>query len=245
MKFRIVIGILCILIVSIFGLLVVFLFENGYLRFNYPSYSEYPVRGIDVSNHQHEIDWSKLDKTKVQFAFIKATEGGDFKDKRFVENWRNARNHNIQTGAYHFFTFCKSGEEQAANFIETVPDEEYMLPPVLDLEYGGNCKLIKTTEQVLSDVSTFVELLEEKYKRKVIFYVTKTSYQDFLVGRFPNNPIWFRDVYFEPRLREKRAWLFWQFADRGRLNGIDTFVDLNVFKGNKEEFLLLLSKRID
>jgi lysozyme len=215
---------------------VYFLFYEGYVRLNYPSYSEYPVQGIDVSNHQHEIDWEILDKQQVQFAFIKATEGGDFKDKSFEKNWENSNYYGVIRGAYHFFTFCKGGEEQAANFIETVPNEPNMLPPVVDLEYGGNCKLRKNKEELLSDIDVFIQLLEEEYHKPVIIYVMEDFYEDYLIGRYLNNPIWFRDVRRKPKIKDDRSWLFWQFANRGHLDGIDTFVDLNVFNGTKDEF---------
>lgn len=57
--------------------------HNGYIRLNYPSIYKYPVQGIDVSHHQNEIEWNKIDKSKIRFVFIKATEGGDFKEKLF------------------------------------------------------------------------------------------------------------------------------------------------------------------
>ncbi|HWN69830.1 MAG TPA: hypothetical protein VNM90_19445, partial [Haliangium sp.] len=50
------------------------------------------------------------------------------------------------------------------------------------------------------------------------------------------HPIWIRDVWAEPRLPDGARWTFWQFANRGRLPGIDTFVDLNVFAGSRASF---------
>ena len=67
-------------------------FQWGFLRFNYPDQTVYPVQGLDVSHHQGEIDWQAInaqaDQPKYRFVFIKATEGGDFKDPRFVRNWK-------------------------------------------------------------------------------------------------------------------------------------------------------------
>jgi hypothetical protein len=77
------------------------------------------VIGVDVSNHQGEIDWSALAGSNVAFAYIKATEGGDFRDRRFQLNWDGAKRAGLARGAYHFFTQCRSGAEQARNFIAT------------------------------------------------------------------------------------------------------------------------------
>ena len=59
------------------------LFWNGILLINNPDETEYPVRGVDVSAYQGEIDWTILANQNIDFAFIKATEGSSFVDKRF------------------------------------------------------------------------------------------------------------------------------------------------------------------
>src|SRR3990172_4519727 len=95
----------------------------------------YPVVGIDVSNHQGVIDWPKVRASGIAFAYIKATEGGDFRDKSFERNWQDSAKAGMPRGAYHFFTACKSGAEQAGNFIAAVPRESGSLPPVIDVEH--------------------------------------------------------------------------------------------------------------
>ena len=51
----------------------------------------YPVKGVDVSAHQKEIDWRGLASEDISFAFIKATEGSSHVDKNFKKNWREAK----------------------------------------------------------------------------------------------------------------------------------------------------------
>src|SRR5262245_21030770 len=99
----------------------------------------YNVIGVDVSNHQGDINWPALARNHVAFAYIKATEGGDFRDKRFQLNWEGAKRAGLVRGAYHFFKQCRSGAEQAKNFIATVPREHGALPPVIDAEHMGPC----------------------------------------------------------------------------------------------------------
>jgi lysozyme len=64
-----------------------------------PDFDRFPVHGIDVSHHQGAIDWARVKGSGQAFAFIKATEGVDFRDTRFVENWRRARAEGLATGA--------------------------------------------------------------------------------------------------------------------------------------------------
>jgi lysozyme len=54
---------------------------------NYPSEVTYPVRGIDVSHHQGDVNWGEVVASKIRFAYIKATEGADLKDSNFVQSW--------------------------------------------------------------------------------------------------------------------------------------------------------------
>ncbi len=79
--------------------------------------------------------WHKISPQKYAFVYLKATEGGDFKDRKFQDNWLKAREHGFLVGAYHFYRLCRDGAIQAENFIATVPKKSNSLPPVIDLEY--------------------------------------------------------------------------------------------------------------
>lgn len=208
--------------------------------FNYPSKEHYTVRGIDVSHHQGNINWSGVRSDGVIFAYIKATEGGDFVDSEFARNWTGSKEAGLYRGAYHFYTFCKSGKEQARNFIHTVPVELHTLPPVIDLEYSGNCKKRPPKKEFLEELSDFCREVEKAFKVKPIFYINYDSYNDYLKGEIDDHGFWVRDIFFQPRFE---TWLFWQYASRGRIRGIIGPVDLNVFSGTLEEFLHLLNVR--
>src|SRR5262249_19644402 len=65
-----------------------------------------PIQGIDVSYWQGDIDWEKVRDAGVSFTYIKATEGGDRIDPKFLENWEGAKRAGIARGAYHFIYWC-------------------------------------------------------------------------------------------------------------------------------------------
>ncbi len=176
----------------------------------------------------------------VDFVFIKATEGGDFKDSRFLQNWRNAQRVGIPRGAYHFFTFCRSGATQATNFIDTVPVEPQTLPPVIDLEFGGNCQARPSPERLERELQEFIAAVEQVYQRSPLLYVTYEAYEAYSKGRFEHLEIWIRDIFWTPELSDRRPWRIWQYSNRGRLRGIPTYVDLNVFAGSEEAFQQLI-----
>lgn len=210
------------------------------MKCNNPNRRDYPVMGIDMSHHQGRVNWDKIKAAKVAFIYMKATEGGDYKDSMFVFNWALAKTLAFKRGAYHFFTFCRSGDEQARNFLETVKIEDGDLPPVLDLEFGGNCsKKIFTKEQLIEEMQEFLYVVEKSMCAKPILYTTNTFYKEYIKGRFPGYQIWIRDILTRPSLPDDRDWTFWQYKV-DTLHGVDGDVDLNVFNGDSIEFQKLL-----
>ena len=98
------------------------LIDRDVVRLNNPPADRFPVQGIDVSHHQGVVDWERVASNRaIRFVYIKASEGGDFRDASFTENWNGARRGGLVAGAYHYFTFCRSGRDQAANFLAATP----------------------------------------------------------------------------------------------------------------------------
>jgi len=231
-----------ILFVTLFLLFFLFLIYKGYIWPNQLFAKNYLIHGIDISHHQNEINWGNIaDDSKIKFAFIKATEGEDFIDPLFETNWSNSKNAGLIRGAYHFYSFSSSGKAQAENFISNVPVEENTLPPVIDIEFSGNSKNVPSREELTKELNIFISIIENTYKQKPILYLTYDSYNDFIKGDYEEYDIWIRDIVKPPNL-ENQDWLFWQYSNRGRIEGINTYVDQNVFYGDMEEFEKLLTK---
>lgn len=195
----------------------------------------YPVVGVDVSNHQGEIDWPALASSGVAFAYIKATEGATFKDKSFARNWSEAEKAGIPRGAYHFFTLCKSAVEQAENFIETVPNDPKALPPVVDAEHMGPCTATLTADDHVAMLEQFLDAVEKHYGRRPIVYTTSEFESSMLEGALAGERFWARNLVIPPIFRRDQ-WLIWQYHNRGRRPGVKGDLDLNVFRGTRADF---------
>jgi len=218
-------------------------YEWGLVRVNYPSATEFPVRGIDVSRYQGTIDWPAVAAGGVTFAFIKATEGGDHRDPRFLENWNGAAAAAVLRGAYHFFTFCTPGDAQAANLLAVVPIEPTALPPAVDVEFAGNCRRWESIETIRRELDVFLAAVERAYGRKPIVYFTRESYDRILDGRVTGYATWARSLFGRPHERFG-DWAFWQYAHNGRVRGIEGLVDLNVFQGLPDELRTLRDETV-
>jgi lysozyme len=202
---------------------------GGYVYFMAfsPDRNAYPVRGIDVSNHQGKIDWRRVAADNITFAIIKATEGGDFVDKSFARNMEAARSAGIAVGAYHFFTFCRPGADQAQNFIATVPHDRPLLPPVVDIEFGGNCAHRPSIEKFDAELKAFLDPVEASFGKRAIVYMIGDAEVTY-GSAIPNRPRWVRSLVRHPGHED---WIFWQYHNKGRVAGIEGDVDLNVLRG--------------
>ncbi len=195
----------------------------------------YEVRGVDVSHHQGAIDWAALVADDISFAYIKSTEGGDWTDTRFVENWAAAGDTGVLRGAYHFFTLCTPGAVQAAHMIATVPDEPGMLPPAVDLEFAGNCADRPTPDAFLTELQVFLDAVAAHYRMQPVIYTEAEFYNAYLAAEPPEATWWILSAVWQPWGQE---WSFWQYFP-GRRAGVDGEVDRNVFVGDESELRAL------
>jgi lysozyme len=181
--------------------------------------------GIDVSEHQGSIDWRRVADDNIDFAYVKATEGGDFVDERFAENWDGAAAAGVDRGAYHFFTLCTPATTQARNFLTVAPPIATALAPAVDLELTGNCGARPDAAAVAREVDEFVRLVESEWGRPVVLYIG-----DDFEARYPTRqraarPLWHRRFLFRP---DVDGWIIWQVHGHARVRGISGEVDLNI-----------------
>ncbi len=187
------------------------------------------TRGIDLSHHNGEIDWDRLESAPVDFIYLKATEGTDWKDASFQSHWLAAHARGFETGAYHFYLLCYGGAAQAANFIQSVEVRSNALPPAIDLEYHGNCTPNGPPESVYTELDIFMSALEAEYGAPPVIYTTPRFYADWIAGEFARNPVWIRAIgETPPALPDGRDWWMWQYSASGQISGIDGDVDLNL-----------------
>ena len=192
----------------------------------------YPVKGIDVSHYQGNIDWDMIKDQGIQFAYIKATEGSTYTDEYYYQNRSEAMENGISVGAYHFFSFDSQGETQAGHFIDTIGPQDGMLIPAVDVEYYGDKKKNPPKEQeVRRELSVMLNILEEHYGCKPLIYSTQSFYHKYLEGYYDEYPLWIRNVYLPPA----QDWVIWQYSDKLRLDGVngdEQYVDGDVCVGD-------------
>jgi len=196
----------------------------------------YPVHGIDVSRWNLDVDWSAARAAGVNFAWIKATEGGDIRDPLFLSHVAAAEGAGIPWGAYHFYYWCTDAETQARWFIANVPRRAGGLPPVLDLEWNPlspTCTRRPDPATVRSEVATFLAIVGRHYGQRPVVYVTPDFFADNRLQDITSEEFWLRSTAAHPSARYPGTpWVFWQYSGTGRVPGIGGNVNLNTFAGS-------------
>lgn len=189
-----------------------------------PSKEEFPLRGIDISAHNGEIDFESLARENpVDFVYVKATEGTDFLDRNYEQNILGASRQGIPTGAYHFFRFDTDGEMQALNFLSALRGRRFRLPPAIDIEEWGNPDG-HATALIVNRLRDMVSYMEHEGYAPML-YTNRDGYRRFIRGNFDSYPLWLCSFADPLPLGMKPD--IWQYSHRGSLPGISGRVDLD------------------
>jgi lysozyme len=187
--------------------------------------------GIDISHHQGDIDWSKVDSwedKKISFVYIKATEGTTYKDNKYKQNFKEAKKHNFLVGSYHYFRTTSDIKDQFDNFINSVDKNEQDLLPLIDVEEKDKWG----DTEFHNNLQEFLNMVENHFGVKPIIYSVNSFYNNylsgkyskyhFLIGRYGEN---------QPNMRDDSNWTIWQFTETGKVEGIPKSVDIDVVNG--------------
>lgn len=189
------------------------------------------IHGIDVSRHNDRINWDRVrqmeaEGVRLQFVFIKATEGATLADKHFKKNWREARKTALRRGAYHFYHPTRDPIKQAQNFIDHVELGTGDFAPVVDFEVING----QSNETVINGLRLWLETVEAHYHKRPIIYTNGNLYRRYIKGNLDEYPLWIAD-YSTKNLSSYAAGklYLWQHNQAGWVQGIKGQVDFNVF----------------
>ena len=202
-----------------------------------------PIQGLDVARYQGRIDFNAARSGGTHFVYIKGTEGKDYVDPSFYDNWRGARDAGVARGAYHFMTWCSLASEQAAWFIKKIPNDPDALPPVLDLEWNNHskCKNRHDRADILEKIRVMLAAMEAHTGKLPVIYTDINFHRDIFEGEHFDNAFWLRSTAGEPHHKYRgRDWTFWQWTQTGTMSGIRVEVDRNAFYGDESEWVVFL-----
>jgi lysozyme len=188
------------------------------------------VHGIDMSHYQGDVFWETVsNNTPMAYVYLKATEGGDRIDEKFERNIVMAHVHGLKVGSYHFYRPKTDQRLQLKNFISQCIPEEQDLIPMIDIETTNGLP----TEDFCDSLRTFLELVEEAYQQKPLLYTFRNFYNRHLQGKIDGYKLMIA-MYTpeEPVLADDRDITMWQYTGKGRIMGVNGYVDKSRFMGD-------------
>lgn len=193
-------------------------------------------KGIDVSKHQGEIDWSKVAADGVKFAFIRVGNrgygsGAIVEDAQFEANIKGAISNGIQVGVYFFSQAINEEEakEEAAFVLEKIAPYKVQCPVVLDVEKvaDSEARMNKiSSEQRTANTLVFLETVKEAGYEVMLYHNMEMGLLMLDLAQFEEYNKWF--AYYNKEIYYPYAFDVWQYSDKGRVNGISGDVDLNI-----------------
>ncbi|WP_421897034.1 glycoside hydrolase family 25 protein [Marinoscillum sp.] len=190
--------------------------------------------GCDLSHWDGNVDWHELKDSKVEFVFIKATQGSNYVDPMFEENWETSKNYGFIRGAYHFYQPGEDPKVQAAHFLSVVKHEKGDIVPVLDIEISHG----EHPDELTKNISIWIRTVKSAIGRYPIIYTDRAFWNKAIGQDFSYCPLWlaeWEDAHAPYLPNGWKDWAFWQFSESGSVEGVsvETKVDLSHFNGAK------------
>jgi len=188
------------------------------------------VHGIDMSHYQGNVFWDTLaNNTETRYVYLKATEGGDRIDAAFERNIVMAHVYGLKVGSYHFYRPRTDQQKQLQNFVSQCIPEEQDLIPMIDIETTQGMG----TDEFCDSLFRFLDMVEEVYHQKPLLYTFRNFYNRHLLGKLDGYKLMIA-MYLpeEPVLDDNRDITMWQYTGKGRVEGVNGYVDKSRFMGN-------------
>lgn len=211
-----------------------FKLENGLMMYKDSKYTS--LTGVDVSDHNGDIDWSKVKQDGISFAMIRigyrgAQEGILHEDAKFDVNMQQAKNNGLDVGAYFFSSAVNSSEidEEVNMVLNKLSAYSINMPVVFDMEdfdQGGR-----------------IDSLTKQERTKLALHFCKKIKQAGYTPMIYGNMTWLYKWYDFNKISKYSIWMasyskhcpmldqfdIWQYSNTGVVNGIDGSVDLDLY----------------
>ena len=212
--------------------------------------------GIDISEFQGDINWTKVKNDGIKFAFIRCggrgyTKGTCYEDKKFGQNVKRAQAAGVKVGVYFFSQAITVAEavEEASLTIAMCKDYNIDLPVVMDWETGSGYRTQPLKGELFAQViDAYCFMIKKSGYTPCVYLCTDDinnrlgKYSGQILGKYklwyayPYSCYWpasksFKSNYYQTGDTippRSFAFEYWQYSWHGKVAGIGTEVDLNI-----------------
>ena len=196
------------------------------------------LRGVDVSEHQLDIDWEQVAASGVDYAYIRVgwrgyTEGGLFEDAYFERNIQGALDAGLHVGVYMFSQAVTVQEaiEEADFVLERIGKYNVTLPVVFDWEKieAAEARSHGLTMELRTDCArAFCETVKSAGYVPCVYFNRNLGYYGYDLTRLTDYEFWFSlpesgfpNFYY--------ACDMWQYSFTETVPGIAEPTDMNLW----------------
>jgi lysozyme len=195
-------------------------------------------KGIDISHFQGDLLQKIGSGQDLQFVICKATEGVDYVDPKFYENWSAIKAKGWVRGAYHFYVSGDDPQSQANHFADVVKEIDIKdIAPIVDVEQLSLGGKEVSVGDLQAGLLVFLGAIEKKFDRKPMIYTSYNFAQVYLndAETFGNYDLWLAEYSGDQKPKIPDAWAkngfkIWQRSDSYKIDSIDT--DSDVYYGD-------------
>lgn len=186
------------------------------------------MKGIDVSKHQGNVNWSHVKADGVKFAIIRAGYGKEIsqKDQQFENNYVGCKSNSIPCGAYWYSYAMSEAEakQEAAVCLKVIAGKTFEFPIYYDIEEKKQFALGKAKCSAIA--KAFLETLENAG-----YWVGIYSSKSYLQSHFTDEvktkyAVWLAH-YGVAKSDYSDQYGIWQKSSTGKVYGITGNVDIN------------------
>lgn len=200
------------------------------------------VSGIDVSQHNGEIEWNKV-ANATDFAIIRAGyrgygNGALQEDSRFEENLKNAEKEDIRIGVYFYSQAITPEEaaEEAEYVLKLIKPYAVDLPVFIDFEYPYDSEGKHTGRMFNADLSgretadiinAFCRKIMKAGHKAGVYSSSNVYNFDIKTSALDKDIfIWVAD--YNSKVTYLGKYDIWQYTKSGSCDGVNSkYVDLN------------------
>lgn len=194
-----------------------------------------PVKGIDVSEHQEQIDWQQVKASGVEFVMIRVgwqgeTQGDLFADDKAQTHYAGAKEAGLKVGAYIFSQAisAEEGKKNAEYLLEQTKNWEidmYLTINWEDLEKPEN-RTTSVDARCLTDITkAFCQTISQAGKKPMIYFDTHLANTRLYLDELKDYPFWL--AQYAAEMNFSHPITMWQHTCTGKVPGINGDVDID------------------
>ncbi len=194
-------------------------------------------RGIDVSKFQGTIDWEKVRGAGISFVIVRVgfrgygTAGNMKADEYYRQNIEGAQAAGLDVGVYFFAQAVNEEEaiEEAQYVLDLIDGYTLELPVVYDPELirGDESRTDHVTgEQFTKNTIAFCEAVRAGGYTPMIYSNMVWEAELFDMALLQKYPFWYAD--YETIPQTPYDFEYWQYSEKGHVDGIAGEVDLDI-----------------